>query len=133
MIVGQLFRFVLVGVFNTAIGYAIIFGCMYLLGMSPVVSNAAGYLAGLAISFTLNKVFTFKSKAKSGAELGRFLAAFLVAYLANLGALLACLRLGLHAGWSQVVAGVVYIAATFLLNKFYVFRLPSEGSRQALP
>jgi len=133
LIVGQLFRFVLVGVLNTAIGYAIIFSCMYLLGISPGLSNAAGYLVGLAISFTLNKVLTFKSKASSRAELGRFLGAFLVAYLANLGVLMACIRLGVHAGWSQVFAGVVYIGATFLLNKFLVFRLPAEGSQQALP
>ncbi|KFN41876.1 GtrA family protein [Arenimonas metalli] len=132
MIIGQLFRFVIVGVLNTAIGYAIIFGCMYLLGIGPVPSNVAGYLGGLAISFTLNKAFTFKSKAGAGAELGRFVAAFVVAYLANLAVLLACLHLGLHEAWSQVVAGVVYIGVTFLLNKFFVFRLPPDGPRAAV-
>ena len=33
---------------------------MYALGLSPEVSNVAGYAVGLVVSYTLNKHFTFK-------------------------------------------------------------------------
>ncbi len=120
---GQLFRYLLVGLFNTALGFAIIFTCMYLLKMSPVASNITGYLCGLVVSYFLNKFFTFRSTARSRAEMLRFLVVFAAAYLANFGMLLLCIDvLRLHAAVSQVVAGAVYVGASFILNKYYVFR-----------
>ncbi len=120
---GQLFRYLLVGLFNTALGFAIIFGCMYLLKMNPITSNVTGYLCGLVVSYFLNKFFTFRSTNRSRAEMLRFLVVFVAAYLANFGMLLLCIDvLHVHEAVSQVVAGGVYVAASFLLNKYYVFK-----------
>lgn len=119
----QFLKFMLVGTLNTALGYAVIFACMYLLGLSAVLSNVTGYLFGLTISYALNRSFTFKSTSKSKTELLRFLIVFLIAYLANLGVLLASIRYaGMHEGMAQVLAGAVYVATSFLMNKYYVFR-----------
>lgn len=119
----QFLKFVMVGTLNTALGYAVIFACMYLLGFSAVLSNVTGYLFGLTISYALNRSFTFKSTSKSKTEVVRFLFVFLVAYLANLGVLLALIRYaGMHEGVAQVSAGAVYVVTSFLMNKYYVFR-----------
>lgn len=116
-------KFIVVGVLNTALGYAVIFGFMYLLGVSPVLSNAAGYLIGLTVSYLLNRNFTFRSAAKSKPEIFRFLLVFLISYFANLSVLLILIQnMGMHEGIAQVLAGIVYVATSFLMNKYYVFR-----------
>lgn len=119
----QFARFIVVGVFNTLYGFAIIFGCMYWLGLSAYVSNVIGYACGLITSYVLNRAFTFQSRTRGPSEAIRFLAVFGVAYLANLGLLYACVQwLEMNEGLSQIVAGVAYVGVSFLLNKYYVFR-----------
>lgn len=119
----QFIRFLLVGLFNTVFGFAVIYTCMYLLGLGPVVSNVIGYLCGLVTSYLLNKFFTFKSASRSKAELARFMGVFLLAYFANMLVLLLCISVaGIHEAIAQVVAGAFYVATSYLLNKFYVFR-----------
>ncbi len=119
----QLITYGAVGVFNTALGYAIIFACMYLLRLDAVVSNALGYGVGVVVSYALNKRFTFQSEAAARGELLRFILVFAFAYLLNLGVLLVCIRWWtVHAALAQVIAGVVYFIVSFLLNKYFVFR-----------
>ncbi|VWX60473.1 GtrA family protein [Burkholderiales bacterium 8X] len=118
----QLLRYGLVGVLNTGLGYAVIFLSMGVLDWRPVPSNIAGYAVGLIVSFLLNKNFTFRSRGPARGELKRFLLIFGLAYLANLGVLVLLVNvMDVPAGWAQVVAGVVYFALSFVLNKFYVF------------
>lgn len=119
----QLIRFVIVGVFNTLYGFAIIFACMYWLGLSAYLSNIIGYTCGLITSYALNRAFTFKSRTRGASEAIRFLIVFGVAYLANLGLLYVCVQWArINEGLSQIVAGVAYVGVSFLLNKYYVFR-----------
>jgi len=119
----QFSRFLLVGFVNTALGYAAIFACMYLVGLSPELSNAAGYAIGLLASYFLNRHFTFRSARRLSTEFVSFAIVFLTAYTANFIVLVVLVRgLGVHAAFSQVVAGIVYIGSAYLLNKRYVFR-----------
>ena len=123
----QFARFIFVGVLNTSLGYAIIFASMYLLHLSAVVSNVIGYLLGLTISYSLNRKFTFRSTAQSGPEVVKFLFVFITSYLLNLAVLVLLIRnTQIHEGISQVIAGVACIAASYSLNKYYVFRVPSD-------
>lgn len=121
-------RFLLVGAFNTGFGYSLIFGFMYLAGLSPELSNFLGYAIAILVSFVLNKYYTFagrKPQPVGGGknELLRFLLVFAVAYAANYGVLLLLLYgLELHAALSQILAGVAYVGISYLLNAFFVFR-----------
>lgn len=118
----QFARYLLVGVMNTAVGYGIIFFCMYGLGVSPVLSNALGYGIGVIVSYSLNKKFTFKSNASDGTTFLRFLLVTAVAYSANLLTLIVLInRLEVHSGVSQIVSGGVYVVTAFLGSKFYAF------------
>lgn len=119
----QLSRFLVVGFANTALGYAVIFACMYLAEMSPERSNAAGYAVGLLASYFLNRHITFRSTQRRSTEFVRFVLVFLTAYTVNLLVLIVLVRaLTIHAGLSQIMAGVIYIGTAYLLNKHYVFR-----------
>ena len=124
----QFLRFAAVGVANTAIGYAVIFACMYLLKMGAVASNVVGYAVGLVVSYLLNRNFTFRSVAARAPELLRFVSIFLLAYLANLCVLMLLIRrLDMHEGVAQVLAGVAYFVLSFLMSKYYVFAGPRSG------
>lgn len=118
----QLARFSSVGIINTMVGYAVIFGCMAL-GMSPYTANILGYVVGLMCSFLLNRAFVFT--AGNGLvvqQLERFLATFAVDYLCNLMMLYVSLQAGFGDIGSQIVAGVVYSGTFFLLSRWWVFR-----------
>lgn len=119
----ELLRYAMVGVVNTGLGYAVIFGCMYLAGLGPIASNMIGYAVGLVVSYTLNRSFTFRSQGARKAEMIRFGVIFVLAYVANLGVLVVLVQgAGMHEGLAQVVAGVVYFGLSYLLNRYYVFR-----------
>jgi putative flippase GtrA len=118
----QFLKFGLVGLFNTLLGYAVIFSCMYLLNLSPVLSNVLGYLVGLVVSYVLNRQYTFENRSKSKLQILRFLIVFAVSYAINLVLLVVSMQtFGLQAGISQVIGGVGYVLTSFLLNKYYVF------------
>ena len=122
----QLFRFLIVGVFNTAFGYGMIFACMYLAGLSPEVSNVIGYAISLSTSYLLHRNYTFKSKQRHRGEIVRFLAVFAIAYAANLIALIVFVReMRVHEGASQILAGAVYVLTSYVMNKLYVFKSSS--------
>lgn len=120
----QFSRFLFVGIANTVFGYAVIFSCMYLAEISPELSNVIGYSVGVLISYSLNRHFTFRSVKQWGAEFVRFVLCFLTAYSFNLMVLVVLIRIfAFHAGLSQIIAGSIYIVVTYMLNKYYVFRV----------
>lgn len=119
----QFSRYLVVGVLNTAWGYLLIFSFMYLLRWSPEASNVAGYAVGLLTSYALNRHYTFRSRNTTAPEFARFLGTFGVAFAANFAALTLLVRaFGVHAGVSQLAAGVVYVATSYLLSRHYVFK-----------
>ncbi len=119
----QFSRYLVVGFLNTAWGYLLIFSFMYLLGWSPEASNVMGYAIGLVTSYALNRHYTFRSRDTPAPEFARFLGTFAVAFAANFATLAFLVRiLEVHAGASQVLAGGVYVATSYLLSRHYVFR-----------
>lgn len=80
----KLARFLIVGVVNTLVGTAIMFGLYNLAHCSYWVSSAANYLLTSILSFFLNKYFTFQSSERSAGEIVRFAlniaACYLLAY-----------------------------------------------------
>jgi putative flippase GtrA len=121
-------KFSLVGVVNTLVGYAVIFGLMYGVGLGPMASNVAGYAVGMALNFILNRTITFSSRAPLPSELFRFLVAFAVAFVLNLLVLHISIDwTGIDAGLGQLIAGVFYVVIFYLLSKYVVFAKPASS------
>jgi len=96
---------------------------MYVAEMSPWASNVIGYSVGLIVSYLLNKSFTFKSASTRRGEFVKFLAVFAFAYGLNFLTLLLLIHgLEVYEGLSQVLAGAVYVTASYLMNKCFVFK-----------
>lgn len=120
----QFFRFVTVGVFNTLLGYCVIFASMYLAKMSPESSNVAGYAVGLIASYILNRKYTFNSSHDRRREIVRFLVVFVFSYALNFTVLVVLIHgFGTNEGVSQVLSGLVYVVSSFTMNKYYVFKV----------
>lgn len=118
----QFGRYLLVGGTITTIGYAAIFFCMYVLDWNPITSNMVVYGLGLAFSYWANRSYTFRSDGKKVPEAIKFLLVFAFCYSVNLVALTLFISNGVHPAISQVLAGGLYVLATFSVNKFFVFR-----------
>ena len=119
----KLWKFLLVGVINTLVGTAIMFGLYNIAGRSYWVASAANYF--------LNKYFTFRSRERSVGQVVRFAANIAVCYLIAYGAAKPlCLRLLANASVSTrdnvaMLAGMVFFTGlNYLGQRFFAFRSP---------
>lgn len=120
-LIGQIGRFSIAGVINTALGYVVIFGGMAL-GLSPYASNFLGYLSGFFCSFFLGRRFVFLASGNSRRQLIRYFITFFIAYFLNLGTLYFCLQLSLNNLVSQIFAGASYLIVMFAFSRIWVFK-----------
>ena len=81
----KLGRFIIVGIINTTVGMAIMFGLYNLAGCSYWVSSAANYILVSILSYYLNKYFTFGYKGDMLGSAFRFAINIAVCYLLAYG------------------------------------------------
>ena len=129
----KLLRFLIVGVINTLVGMAIMFGLYNLAGCTYWVSSAANYILTSILSFFLNKYFTFKNKEQSLSQVLRFVINIAVCYLAAYGiAKPLCLRLmanasvSLRDNVSMLVGMVLFTGLNYLGQRLFAFRESEE-------
>jgi putative flippase GtrA len=128
----QLLRFLTVGLANTAVGLGCIWGAMRFLGLDDGAANALGYCIGVAVSFTLNRAWTFSDVGAVSKSLPRWLIVTVVAYLANLVVVLVAHRsMGVDPYLAQLFGIPPYTAIGFLGGRFFAFRQPARGLREA--
>jgi len=116
-------KFLAVGVANTLAGLAVIYGAKWLFRLGDIAANVAGYSVGLALSFLLNKHWTFRFGGASNLAAVRFLGAFILAYSVNLMTVLTCIRLlGMDGYLAQAIGVIPYTVSFYALSKGFVFR-----------
>ena len=81
----KLLKFIVVGIINTLVGMAIMFGLYNLAHCSYWLSSAANYVLTSILSYFLNKYFTFQKREKSAAQIVRFVINIAVCYLIAYG------------------------------------------------
>lgn len=118
---GYFTRYLGSGALNTIVGFAVIFILMWS-GISPVLSNIAGYAVGLLLGFTVSRSFVFRSDGHVLSEGGRYIICFGVCFVANLFMLAYSLEtLQLSKELSQVVAAGTYTVLMYILSYYFVF------------
>ena len=129
----KLLRFLLVGVVNTLVGTAIMFGVYNLAHCSYWVSSAANYLLTSILSFFLNKYFTFRNRARSAAQVWRFALNIAVCYGLAYGiAKPLCLRLLANAtvtvrdNVSMLVGMCLFTGLNYLGQRLFAFRQDTD-------
>jgi len=125
----SLFRFALVGVVNTLVGMAIMFGLYNLAHCSYWMSSAANYVLTSILSFFLNKYFTFQSRTNSLRQMLLFALNIAVCYLIAYGAakplmlrILANASLSLRENAAMFAGMLLFTLLNYLGQRLLVFR-----------
>lgn len=116
----EFFRFLLVGLSNTVVGYL---SFLLLLPFLPYLyAYSLAFCFGVVNSYLLNVLFVFKKQVALHSFL-KFPLVYAIQYL--LGAVILWLlvgKLGWQAPWSMAVVIVATIPATFLASRFILKR-----------
>jgi len=118
----QLFKYSIVGIFNTAIGLTVIYFFFNVLSFNYIVANIIGYACGFVNSFVWNKNWTFKSSQHYSKEIVPFLIVFGISYAANLFAVIISVEfIKIHPNIAQILGIAAYSSTNFLINRYWTF------------
>lgn len=130
----KLWKFLLVGVANTLVGSAVMFGCYNLLGLGYWLSSAANYICGSILSYFLNKYFTFQNREKGTA--GRFVVNILLCYLLAYGIarplahrLLAAFAPAVRDNAAMLAGLILFTGLNYLGQRWFVFPERKRGEK----
>lgn len=132
----QLFKYGVVGVFNTLVTLLLIFVCKSILGWNPYVSNAIGYVGGVINSFLWNRSWVFHAKDGSmSLQAVKFLVGFGTCYALQFAVVWVLnqstfgnIRINLAGfvlsgyGIATIIGMVVYTLANFIYNRIVTFK-----------
>jgi putative flippase GtrA len=131
-------RFLLVGLFNTLIGLTTSFALYNLLHLNYWMSTFTGNTVGAIVSYTLNRTFTFRSKASVKSSWWKFALIILICYGVSYGVSLlladavSSLLPSLPANWLHnaaiLLGNGIYTIGNYLGHKYFTFR--TSGTRQ---
>lgn len=121
--------FCLVGVVNTLVGTAVMYGLYNLAHCGYWFSSAMNYVIGSIVSYFLNKRFTFKSSERSWQEIARFVINIAVCWLIAYGLAKPLVRM-IFSGLSEkandnlaMLAGmVIFTGLNYLGQRFFTFK-----------
>lgn len=138
--IAELIRFGLVGLINTALDTGV-FSLVFYVFLSKnehlqPIAFTAGYLMGVACSFVLNKLWTFKNTSKDNLTLQ--IPLFLLLNLFSWGVGLGILEL--YKGWDFIgtlakigtlpfTMGINYLGSRWLFKKWGKGKIKEEGKR----
>ena len=126
-LVWQSLRFGAVGLANTAIGLLAIYAVIFFFNTGPAFANAIGYAIGLAVSFALNRFWTFGDTQSIANVLPRYLLAAAFCYLLNLSVILiGTQHFGVNNYLIQFFGIGVYTIAMFVGCRWFVFHVPNQ-------
>jgi putative flippase GtrA len=115
-------RYLLVGVANTAVTLIAIVLIMRL-GAEVLTANLIGYVLGVGLSYTLNKMWTFRSARPVAESLPRFLLVVAVAYFANLMVVwISHYLLSIDGYAAQLLGMPIYIAVGYIGSRMFAFK-----------
>ena len=124
-----LFKFLIVGVFNTLVGCGTMFLLYNLAHCSYWVSSAANYIVGGIVSFFLNKYYTFGNKQWEWAQVWKFVLNVTVCYLLGYGLakpialrLLEGQAVRVQENVAMLVGMCLYTGLNYLGQRFFAFR-----------
>jgi Predicted membrane protein len=84
--VGRIFKFGIVGVLNTIVGYGTYF-ILVRYNIHYSLASLISQVVGVIHSYLWNRNWTFKQSSKDSGQILRFLSVYVVTYFANLGLL----------------------------------------------
>jgi len=122
----MIFRYGVVGVLGTGLHFGTLALLVEIFGLHPVASSVAGFVVSLAVSYVLNKNWTFGQKhAKAqGGQMAKYAAVSALGLLLNAAIMTATVEwLRWHYVWGQCAVIFVVPATNYALNRWWTFRI----------
>jgi putative flippase GtrA len=117
----ETFRFGVVGILNTIVGYGSYF-ILIKLHVFYIVASLCSHIFGVINSYFWNKYYTFKSVKKSTPELIRFLSVYTITFIINLGILTFLIeKLKIEKEVAGFTTLCIVTAISFLGHRFWSF------------
>lgn len=116
----QLLRFLVVGCMNTGFSYSIYAFLLYV-GVDYRLASLGSFLLGILFSFRTQGALVFRNAERS--RFTRYLSVWLSLYLVNIGLIAMIMRFGVTSYWAGALALLPVVAASYALQRFYVFRV----------
>lgn len=121
-------RFIIIGIINTIVGTAIMFGLYNLAGCSYWLSSAANYIFASILSYVLNRKYTFRYSGKTVGSFVRFAANIAVCYIIAYGAakpfisyLFEDASVRLQENTAMLTGMVIFTVLNYTGQRFFVF------------
>lgn len=125
----KLWKFIIVGIINTVVGTAIMFGLYNLAGASYWFSSGANYTLTSILSYFLNKHFTFQNKDQSLWVSVRFVINIAICFGLAYGiakpitlSLLSDYSVTVQENIAMVVGMVLFTGFNYLGQRFFAFK-----------
>ena len=116
-------RFVLVGLINTAIGYALMLLLFHVVGLHYGSAYFISYSIGFIISFLLNRSFVFSSQSDTLIKFLKFLLSFGIAYAVSYAVLFTSVEHAhIETTWAFLLSMLSYSMLFYLLNRYFTFK-----------
>ena len=124
----QFRRFLIVGVVNTFTGLMVIFAAKWSMDLGDVSANVIGYAVGLAVSYVLNKKWTFRHKGEVLRSFLWFIATFAIAYPLNLATVIVLIHGAETNSYLAQALGIPpYMITFYLFSRYLSFRQRRES------
>jgi putative flippase GtrA len=122
-ILHQLQRFILTGIINTLVGYAIYAFGVVVLGWSYFWSVVLSYVVGVTFSYFMFRRFVFTTGDRSWRSYMRFIPTYIVLFIINVSAMFILVDIR---NWNKLLAQAVVVvfcaALSFIINRIFVFK-----------
>lgn len=121
----EILKFLIVGVFSTALNYAVFWALLNNVSAPYLVSSALGFLAGVGGGYLFNKKWTFQVKEDGTNHLFLYFSVYSVSLLISLAVLwLQVELLAIPSELANFFCICVTTCTNFIGTKFIVFRTP---------
>lgn len=119
----EILRFGAVGVIATLVHFGTLLVGVEQAGFSPVLMNGIAFCLAVGVTYFGQSVWVFRNQQRSMPQIVRFGVSVLVGLLGNMAIMAIAVNiLHQHYAVGFFTALIVVPAATFVLNKFWVFR-----------
>lgn len=123
-------RFLVIGVFNTAVSYGS-YSLLVLSGINLPLASLLGLLLGIFVGFLTQGRIVFGNATRS--SFVRFVLAWTAMYFVHLGIVLGLMRFGVHPVAGGAVALCVITALSYFVLRDLVFRADAGSPDLSLP
>jgi putative flippase GtrA len=122
MLAAQIVRYVVAGGLGTAAHLGVLVLCVERLGAGVVAGSVAGFCAALAVSYLINRAWTFRGGRRQNGRVWRYALVCLSGLAINTGMIVALVE-GLHWPYLAAQLSVIFIVpiSNFVLSRHWAF------------